>query len=153
MPGLFDFAKTYDFAKNKLVIGPFVIGGFGDDGGIEYEPMSDIGEPTYGADGEGTFSRQNNRGVIVTITLKETSNSVRDLDNLRRTQQLQRKIAPLNYNHFDTLSGDKVKSAQCVFLNWAAPSKARNAGERVYRLWLPYSADGTVEGPLNNVPF
>lgn len=149
----FQFLKTYDFAKNKVVVGKSVIGGFGDDGGVEYEPMEDIGEPTYGADGEATFSRSNNRGIMVTITLKETSNSIPVLDDLRREQQQQRKIQPLSYNHFDTLSGDKVKSANCVFVNRAAPSKTKNAGEREYRLWLPYAADGIVEGPLNPVPF
>ena len=146
----FQFLKTYDFAKNKVVIGPVVIGGYGDDGGIEYEPTSDIGEPTYGADGEATFSRSNNRGTIATITLKETSNTLALLDALRKAQQLQRKITPLNFNHFDSLTGDKVKSTYCVFLNWAAPSKARNAGERQFRVWLPYAADDVAEGPLNS---
>jgi hypothetical protein len=148
----FEFLKTYDFVKNKIVIGSIVIGGFGDDGGIEYEPVSDIGEMAYGADGEATFSRQNIKGVVATITLKETSNSIPLLDALRKAQQLTRKIPPLNFNHLDTLTGDSVKSGYCVFKNWAAPSKSRNAGERTFVVELPYAADRIAEGPGNPIP-
>lgn len=148
----FQILKTYDFKKTKLVIGPVVIGGYGDDGGVEYEPVSDIGEMTYGADGEATFSRQNIKGLIATITLKETSNSIAQLDALRRAQQAFSKIPPLNYNHFDPLTGDKVKSTYAVFKNWAAPSKSRNAGDRTFVIELPYSAAESLEGPFNAIP-
>lgn len=147
----FQVAKTYDIAHNKFALGPVLLQGFGDDTAVEYEAVEDEGEVTYGSDGEATFSRSNTRGLILTITFKETSNSITKLDDLRRQQRAQRKIQPLIWNHVDLLTGDVVGSAYAIFLNPAMPSKGKTAGERTFRLHLPYASANTVEGATNNL--
>lgn len=147
----FNVVKTYDFAHNKFSLNGRLIKGFADDGGVEYESVEDEGEPTYGADGEATFSRSNTRGLIATITLKETSSSIKVLDDLRRLQRSTRKIQPMPWSHVDLLTGDTVASSYAVFLNPAAPSKGKNAGEREYRLWLPYASRDAIEGATNDL--
>lgn len=149
---MFQALKTYDFAYNTIAIGPVLVEGFGDDGGIEYEEAEAIGEMTYGVDGEATFSRYNTKGLVATITLKETSNSVALLDELRTDQLGQRKIQLLPFVHRDALTGDKVADGYAVFLNHATPSKAKQAGEREFQVHLPYAARNTVEGPNNSIP-
>lgn len=149
---MFQITKTYDFAYNNVVIGPVIVEGYGDDGGLEYEEVEAEGEMAYGVDGEATFSRYNTDGLIVTITLKETSNSIAELDALRREQRQQRKIQPLPYTHRDEITGDKVASGYAVFLNHATPSKAKQAGEREFRIHLPYATRNTVEGATNIIP-
>lgn len=149
----FQVLKTYDFAANNVSIGATLIEGYGDDGGLEYSESQPHGEMTYGADGEATFSRNNAKGLEVTITLKETSNSVADLDELRRAQHASPgKIQPLPYFHRDNLTGDQVVAGYCVFMNHATPSKARQAGEREFMLHLVYAADNTLEGTTNFLP-
>lgn len=151
----FTVAKTYDFAHNKFglagLTGNLILEGFADDGGVEYEAVEDEGEVTYGSDGEATFSRSNTRGLIVTITLKETSNSISKLDNLRRAQRSTRKIQPMTWSHVDLLTGDVVGSAYAIFLDPAMPSKGKTAGSRTYRLHLPYASRDTVEGATNSL--
>ena len=48
--------RTHDFSQFVLTVGGIIIGGFGDDGGVEFEMGADVGEDTVGADGEVTFS-------------------------------------------------------------------------------------------------
>lgn len=148
---LFSVAKTYDLSRNYISVGGAFIGGADDDGFIEYAQVSEWNSVTYGADGEATVSRQNIKGLVATITLKETSNSVPILDALRAAQERQRKIQPLPFQHVDELSGDTVTSLYAIFVNGPEPSKARNAGERTYEIHLPYPK--VTEGPANPLPF
>jgi hypothetical protein len=149
----FQFLKTYDFGENYVTVGPVLVKGYDDDGGIEYEAMEDEGEPTVGADGEATVSKSNNRGMFVTITLKETSNAVFQLDALRKAQTLMGKILPVPYTHIDRLSGDSVVSAYAYITSSIKPDKGRMAGSRQYRIFLPYGKDTMIEGVKNSLPF
>ena len=65
--------KTYDLGAVVCTLGPVGIGGYGEEGGLEFEQASVIGEVTVGATGLSTFSRSNNKDMIVTITVMETS--------------------------------------------------------------------------------
>lgn len=146
--------KNYDLKHHNLVsLGGILIGGYGEDGGIEYEYDSDQFEYVVGADGEVTVSAQNNNAVIVTITLMETSKTISELETLRKSQLIQAQIGPippLPWLHSDRRQGDKILEATAVFLDRPAPSKTRNAGERQYRLLLPYAAGSMLQG-LGNI--
>ena len=129
--------KTYDFRQVTLVIGGFDIGGYGDDGGIDVEWGADVGEMSVGIDGEATFSADNNESATVTITVKETSRSYRDLAGLYTTQKAQRPIEALNFLMRDAINGDEVKDRFAAFLSLPGMSKGKTAGERVFVLALP----------------
>ena len=142
--------KNYDLKNhNTVTIGGVLIGGYGEDGGIEYEYDSDQFEYVVGADGEVTVSAQNNFAMIVTVTLMETSKSISELEGLRRTQLAAAAIGPIlpmPWLHIDRRQLDSVVEAQAVFLDRPAPSKTRNAGERQFRILLPYAAGTMLQG-------
>lgn len=137
--------KFYSFEKNFLIINGVRIGGFDDEGGIEYEYDSDLFEMAVGADGEVTASYLANDLMTVTITLKETSDSYRVLANLAASQRLVARtgtgaLQRISYKHFDPNVGDVVTTNSAVFMGRATPNKARVAGPREFRLSIPYGA-------------
>ena len=145
--------KNYNFADgNILVIGPYDIGGFAEDGGIEYEFGSDIYEHVSGADSQVTVSQLNDYRMIATVTLMETSASYKRLFDLLTIQRAQLKKLPLSFMHRDQINGDQVAVGTIIFLNWPAPSKARTAGEREFRILLPDGAKNFQGGSLNLIP-
>jgi hypothetical protein len=133
-------AQFYNFKANILLIGGFKIGGFGDDGGIEYEFGDDIHRHTSTADGQTVVSRVNDARVTATITVKETSSGYRRLGQLLQQQLLvPNALVSLPYVHKDPINGDLVTASQVVFLNYPQPSKARDAGDREFQILLPYA--------------
>jgi hypothetical protein len=147
---MLNVTQFYNFKTNLLLIGGFKIGGFGDDGGIEYEFGDDIHRHVSTADGQTVVSRVNDARLIVTVTLKETSAGYRRLAQLLK-QQLANPLglAPLPFVHRDPINGDLVTSSHAVFLNHPSPSKARDAGEREFQILLPYAAFDVQFGSLN----
>ena len=135
--------KTYDLNSVFLVIGGRRIGGFGEDGGIEFEFSTERGEMAIIADGQATFSQTNNNLMFATVTVMETSKSYRDLADLYTTQAAEAPKERLNFLMEDELSGDKVTDQYAVFIAVPAPSKGRVAGEREFRIALPNAGDPT----------
>lgn len=146
-----ELLKTYDFKANDISVGGFLLSGYAAEGGVEYEMSSEIGEHVAGADGQVTFSRNNDKRVVATITVMETSRSYQVLAELMQAQQDETSVQPLAYMHRDSINGDTVASAYVVFLNRPTPSKARAAGEREFQLLLPYAADKIKFGSNNIV--
>jgi hypothetical protein len=145
--------KDYNFADGvKLIIGPVVVGGYGADGGVEYEFASDIYEDESGADGQVSVSQLHDYRMYANITLMETSSSYRDLFNLLTAQRAQLRKINLPFVHTDLLNGDSVKVGTCIFMGWPTPSKSRTAGERVFRVLLPDGAKKFQGGTLNVTP-
>lgn len=145
--------KNYDLKyHNHVIIGGVRIGGYGDDAALEYEYGGDQFEDIVGADGEVTVSALNDNRMYVTITLMETSASVKDLEMLRKIQRSAARVGaipPMPYNHVDHIRGDTITSAYAVFMDLPAPTKARTAGTREFRILLPYSAEDAVQAALN----
>lgn len=133
--------KTYDISQNYITMNGHRIGGYGDDGGIEYEHGSDLVEVAVGADGEVTFSRSNNWLMYANITVRENSNSCRMLAQMQQMQEASPTIVPIAFYHRDALNGDEVRDG-AVFVQVPGPSKGRTAGERVFRIALPNGRRG-----------
>jgi 5-hydroxyisourate hydrolase-like protein (transthyretin family) len=129
--------KTYDLKLVALIIGTETITGYGEDGGVEIEPNSDIAEATPGADGEYTLSRTNDKGHTATITVRETSRGYRILRELQQAQDLELKVAGLTFTMMDPISGETVSDDQAAFLTQPTMAKNREAGEREFTLLLP----------------
>lgn len=132
--------KTYDLASVYLLVGGYRLGGFGEEGGIEFEYGADIGETKVGADGQATFSRNNNDSMTATITLMETSKSYRDLAALMQAQIDAETIEALSFRMEDEINGDKVSARYATFLTRPTPNKGRAAGERQFKIFLPNAA-------------
>ena len=67
--------RTYDFKKNKLILGGVPIQGYADGTGIVIERTEDMFTMVSGADGKVSRSKSNNFTGRLTITLKQTSSS------------------------------------------------------------------------------
>ena len=145
--------KTYNIAGNTVILQGYDLGGYGEDGGLEYEFAEDIGEMTVGALGDSVFSFNYNDLMYVNITVLETTKTYRDLFTLMSVQMEALRnglpITPLSYYHADASNGDVVKSAFAVFVQRPAPSKSRTVSERVFRLALPNAGESLVLGQNN----
>lgn len=142
--------RNYNFKDgNILVLGGEKIGGFGEDGGVEYELASDTYEDVNGADSITTISQLNDPRMYANITVMETSSSYRVLFGLWKTQKEQLIKQPMPFLHKDIINGDSTKAVTAVFMAPPVPSKARTAGERVFRILLPDGVDLMVLGANN----
>lgn len=130
--------RTHDFSQFVLTIGGIIIGGYGDDGGVEFEWGAEVGEDTVGADGEVTFSRNNDRRAYCSITVKQTSASHGRLAAMAALQAAQPEILPLPFESFNPRTGERVSSEFCVFKSIPGPSEQKAAQDRVYQVMLPY---------------
>ncbi|RAL23054.1 hypothetical protein DL240_09210 [Lujinxingia litoralis] len=140
----FQILKTHDFKQTVLSIGGQLIGGFGEEGGIEFEWGSDIGEDVVGADGEVTFSRTNDRRLYADITVMQTSAGYARLMALMRAQQAQSNIEELPFELSNPGTGERVACAYTVFKTRSDPTQQKQAQERTIRVLLPYAE---VSGP------
>lgn len=141
--------KMYDLKAVALIIGGFTITGYGDDGGMEIEPNADVAEFAVGADGEVTVSRTNDKSMIATITVRETSRGYRILGELLAAQEAATPIPSLPFLMQDPISGERVTDENAVFLGRPTIAKGRTAGDREFRILLPQGADNTLAAPLN----
>lgn len=144
--------KTYDLSAVVLTIGPVLVGGYAEDGGIEIEWSAPIGEVTVGATGLTTFSRNNNTDAVVTITVMETSATYAALGLQMKTQEnTPFVILPLPFFMRDNITGDQFSAATSIYLERPTISKGRIAGERQFKLHLPGAAITALYGVQNLV--
>lgn len=145
--------KSYGIAGSTVILGGFDLGGYGEDGGLEYEFASDIGEMTVGSLGDTVFSHNFNDLVFVNITVLESTKTYRDLFGLMNAQLLLMRqglpILPLNWYHLDAFNGDLVKCPYPTFVQRPGPSKKKKVSERVFRLALPGAGEDMIMGALN----
>lgn len=142
--------KIYSLAAVQLTVGNFLIGGFGEDGGVEFEWDADIGEITNGATGETVFSANNNFTARVNITVLESSGSYRDLGILLKAQEVASAIGfaiPIPFAMLDSISGDNISTPTALFTQRPTQSKARTVGERTFQMVIPGGALTALYGP------
>lgn len=132
--------KSYNFGLVQITIGGIPIGGFGTDGGIEFEQGSDLFEKTVGATGLVTYSLLNDDSMEATITVMETSAGYAALAAAMSAQVLAVSatgvIPPLPFAMIDVSTGDTLASAFCVFMTRPNMNKGRVAGVREFRISL-----------------
>lgn len=145
--------KSYDLSAVVCTLGPILVGGYGEEGGLEYEWAAPIGEFNVGATGLTTFSRNNNGLLFVNITVMESSLAYNLLGAAMKAQELTPfVIVPIPFFMKDFINGDQIATATSVFEARPTPSKGRTVGERVFRLGLPKAAGSALYGIQNLVP-
>lgn len=150
-------AKTYDLKTVVCTVGGVPISGYGENDAIGFEWNSEIVTPSVTADGSYTYSRNNDRGLMVTITLMQTSAAIPLLATLMEAQHGDASgvhpplLLPLPFAMVDPATGDQVLSLECVFVSRPAPSKGKQVGEVTYKMHLP--SPGVSYGPRNVAPF
>lgn len=136
-------AKSYDLKLVICTVGGVAISGYGESDALGVEWASDIVAPTVTADGDYIYSRNNDRGCTITITLTQKSRAHTLLFGLLELQHGDNAgihppgILPLAFYLLDPSTGESIASADCVFLTRPAPSKGKTIGEVVYKVHLP----------------
>lgn len=136
-------AKTYDLKKVVCTVNGIPISGYGETDAVGLEWAQDIITPTVTADGGYTYSRNNDRGCTVTITLMQTSQAYPLLVGILEAQHGDTLgihpplIVPTAFMLVDPSNGDTVASGECVILNRPAPAKGKTVGEVQFRMHLP----------------
>lgn len=131
--------RTHDFKQFVLTINGLLIGGFGEEGGCEYEWAADIGEDTVGADGEVTFSRNNDERVYVDITVMQTSQGYARLMALMQQQQREPEILPMPFEASNPRTGERFFSEYTVFKSRPEANEQKVSQDRTIRILLPYA--------------
>ena len=138
--------KTYNLNASVFVtLGGVRLTGWGETDAATFEMAADIMEDSVSADGQVTTSVLNDNRVYVDLTVRETSLAYRRigeaLDDQLAALRAGLPIPSLEFQMRDTLSGEEIFSDQATFKTRPGPTKARTAGERVFRLLLPNAAD------------
>ena len=136
-------AKTYDLKGVICTVGGTGINGYGETDAVSVEWDEEIVSRTVTADGQIIYSRNNNRGMMVTITLSQKSRAYTLLSVLLEGQHGDNLgiappgILPLPFFLVDPSNGDSISSGECVFVSRPAPSKGKTVGEVSFQLHLP----------------
>jgi hypothetical protein len=131
--------KLYDLKSSVCTIGGVLVSGYGEEDAISFDWSSDLVESFETVDGGRIYARNQNKELIATITLMQTSGAVAQL---RTALDLQHGTvnglkpfvivpAPLWFYASDT--GDFV-SGGAVFLNRPNASRGQTVGELQFRL-------------------
>ena len=140
---MFTVAKSYSFGDYILTIGGLPIGGYGEDGGVTFEPLTPERTTTMvGADGEVTATQTKDKRVRMTVRLMETSRSNSTLASFQKAQELAK--GPLKTASYfvpvagvDANTGETVISAQCIFEGPPTVTKDQNPSNREWSAILP----------------
>lgn len=131
--------------RNLVFINGRRIGGWGEEGGIEYEEAGALAEHLSGAGSKVVVSNMNDDRIIATLTVLNHSRSAKILHEEIQAQTLAFRglgpIPPRPFLHEDVETGDKIADPYCVFLTRLLPSKGRTAGEMSTQILLPVAGD------------
>lgn len=138
--------KTYDLLSVYIIVGGQRLTGFVEDDAISFEYAADIGEHAAGADGQVTFSRSNDKRVIATISLAETSLAYKQLGAQLQEQEAETTIQRRDFLMRDDISGDKISDEFATFITRPSLDKGRTFGAREFQILLPNGAEGLKFG-------
>lgn len=151
-------ASTYNLANVVCTVGGVAISGYGETDAIGLEWDEEIHAVTVTADGQHIYSRNNNRGMTVTVTLSQKSRAYPLLAQLLEAQTGDNigiappVLLPLPFGLIDPSNGDTYASLSCVFLDRPAPSKGKVVGDVQFKMHLssPLVSNGLAN--LANLP-
>lgn len=146
-------AKTYDLSAVVCTVGSVGISGYGENDAVGFEWDEEIVTHTPTADGDQVYSRNNNRGLTVSVTVHQKSRAHLLLWGLIEAQHGDNLgvhptvITPLTFYLLDPSNGETI-AGECVMMARPAPSKGKTIGEVVYKLHMP---NPKVTGAVLNV--
>jgi hypothetical protein len=143
---------AYNLANVVCTVSGVAISGYGETDAITLEWDEDVNAVTVTADGLHIYSRNNNRGMTVTVTLNQKSRAYPLLsqifegqtgDNIGIAPPL---LLPCPFMLIDPSNGDTYASLDCVFLTRPAPSKGKAVGDVQFKMHLssPLVSNGTA---------
>jgi len=133
--------KTYDLKNVVCTVSGVPISGYGETDAVGIEWASEIVEGKPTADGQYVYSRLNDRGMTVTLTISQKSLAYPILFGLIETQHGDNLgihptfILPLPFMLIDPSNGESI-SGVAVMLSRPASSKGKTVGTVQFKLHL-----------------
>jgi hypothetical protein len=134
--------KLYDLKSSVLTVGGILVSGYGEDDAVSFDWSSELVESFETVDGTRVYARTQNRELVATITLMQTSDAVAQLRTALDFQHggvsgiKPPAIIPQPLWFYASDNGDFV-SGGAVFLNRPNTSRGNTVGELVFRLSIP----------------
>lgn len=131
--------KLYDLKSTVLTVGGILVSGYGEQDAVSFDWAADLVESFETVDGTRVYARTQNRELLVSITLMQTSGAIAQLRSALDLQHgtvsgiKQPVIAPAPLWFYASDNGDFV-SGGAVFLNRPNTSRGAQVGEVVFRL-------------------
>ncbi len=149
-----DLLHESSLAANTAILGPLNLSGYGDEGALEYAPTSeDDVEVVAGYDGGVVANHILDDSVILTISVRETSRTYRELGALLQLQRAARSrgqaVPRYPWRHIDALNGDEVNVAATIFVGGPGLTKTNRFSNRPFKLLLPNAKLSFRYGLLN----
>lgn len=133
--------KTYDLKNVVCTVSGVPISGYGETDAVGLEWSSELVEAKPTADGQYVYSRLNDRGLTVTITISQKSLAYPILWGLIETQHGDNLgihppiILPLPFALIDPSNGETIMGVG-VMLARPAPSKGKTIGDVQFKLHI-----------------
>ena len=134
-------ARVYDLKTVICTVAGVPVNGYGETDAIGAEWASELTSRKKCADGPVVHSRTNDRELIVTLTLMQTSKAIPLLMGLLEAQHGDNLgiappiLLPYPFMMIDPSTGDTIAGI-AVFINRPAPSKGKEIGEVEFMLSL-----------------
>ena len=142
-----NLVEDYAFEDVICTVNGQEIGGWDEDGGLEFEFPEDMLTDTAGATGEVYLSKNSDRRVYVDITVRQGTPSASFLGGLVQTQNNARGFIPKKvFSMKSFTTGEKVFDEKAVFISQPEPNQQSESSERVFRLLLPNAGGKIVYG-------
>lgn len=135
--------QLFDLKNSILTINGLPMGHYGPQDAIAFEWSDDIAYHEVTADGAVVVSRTNDKRMLVTLTLVQTSSSIPILEGLLDAQHGVTAgfgppiLTPYTFSFNDYITGTRVLSEESIFLNRIAPNYGKGVSQVGYRLLLP----------------
>jgi len=133
--------KGYDLKNVVCTVNGAPISGYGETDAVNVEWASEIAEAKATADGQYVYSRLNDRGMTVTLTISQRSLAypilsgfieIQHGDNLGIPPPL---MVPFAFALIDPSNGESIEGV-AVMMSRPASSKGKTAGEVQFKLHL-----------------
>ena len=135
-----DRLKGHSLLASRLIIAGVPVTGYGEDGGVDITPNSDLAEFTIGADGEMVIELTGDESYTMTVKVLPTSRAAFFLDLAMETQYTAAKVGiilpqPIQFTNLNTLRG--ISSDRSFFLRRPDESHNKKIASIEYTLVIP----------------
>lgn len=132
-----NLVQDYAFEDVVCQIANQEVGGWGEEGGIEFEFPEDMLEDSVGATGEVYLSKNSDRRVYMDVTVMQGTESASRLGALAQAQNAARgqipKVPVFVKSH---TTGEIIADGRAVFVSQPEPNMESEISEREFRLLL-----------------
>lgn len=132
--------KTYDLNLVSLTVNGLLVRGAGEDDKVTVTRRGDSNELTMGGDGEGVFSRMNDKSGQFEITMLDSNDGNKLLLDLHNAEEVVAGAGLFSIGLRDSQLGDTYAGAEAKVMKFADSPKGKGVSERTWTVACPLLA-------------